>query len=245
MRGMRGVGLVLVDERRRRVACARGCRRSGSSPACSTMQRWSAGGGSPGRRPCRRRRRGPTIERVVRLQRDDDRAAAALRRQVEAVVEELPEQREPRVERRRQADVGRDVRDDEAALAASLRRLARGRHGRRVARALVDDQVARSCAAASRRRSRSSRRSPGRTAARPPGPVDVARLALAEQRRDEPREDPVRRAELLLARDQVVERARRPCAARRAAAGSGSGSARSRAARRRSRAPPRGGSARG
>jgi hypothetical protein len=50
------------------------------------------------------------IERIVRLQRDEDGAAAALVHQVEAVVEELAEQREPGIERRREAAVGRGVR---------------------------------------------------------------------------------------------------------------------------------------
>ena len=49
------------------------------------------------------------VERIVRLQRNEDGAAAALVDQVEAVIEELAEQREPRVERCRQAFVGRDV----------------------------------------------------------------------------------------------------------------------------------------
>ena len=39
------------------------------------------------------------IERIVRLQRNEDRAAAALVHEVEAVIEELAEQREPGVER--------------------------------------------------------------------------------------------------------------------------------------------------
>ena len=49
------------------------------------------------------------IERIVRLQRDEDGAAAALVDEIEAVIEELAEQREPGVERGRQAFVRRDV----------------------------------------------------------------------------------------------------------------------------------------
>ena len=49
------------------------------------------------------------IERIVRLQRNEHGAAAALVDEVEAVIEELAEQGEPRVERRRQAFVRRDV----------------------------------------------------------------------------------------------------------------------------------------
>ena len=47
------------------------------------------------------------------LQRDEDRAVAALGDEVEAVVEELAEEREPGVERRRQARVRRHVREEE------------------------------------------------------------------------------------------------------------------------------------
>ena len=42
------------------------------------------------------------IEQIVRLQRNEHGAAAAFVDEVEAVIEELAEQREPRVERRRQ-----------------------------------------------------------------------------------------------------------------------------------------------
>ena len=53
------------------------------------------------------------IERIVRHQRDEHGAAAALVDEIEAVVEELAEQGEPGVERRRQAFVGRGVGDDD------------------------------------------------------------------------------------------------------------------------------------
>ena len=75
------------------------------------------------------------VKRIVRLQRDEDGAALPLGDEVEAVVEELAEEREPRVERRRQALVGRDVRHDQA-LAGHLEALAgddalQGRQGPR------------------------------------------------------------------------------------------------------------------
>ena len=50
-------------------------------------------------------------QRIVRLQRDEHRAAAALGDQIEAVIEELAEEREPGVEAGRQALVRRRVRD--------------------------------------------------------------------------------------------------------------------------------------
>ena len=67
------------------------------------------------------------IERIVRLQRNEHRAAAALVDEVEAVIEELAEQREPRVERRRQAFVRRDVgKMDVVAVHRDAERLERG-----------------------------------------------------------------------------------------------------------------------
>ena len=50
-------------------------------------------------------------ERIIRLQRNVDRAVAALVEQVESVIEKLPEQRHPGVERCRHAGVGLHVRD--------------------------------------------------------------------------------------------------------------------------------------
>ncbi len=49
------------------------------------------------------------VERIIRLQRDQHRAVAALVDEIEAVIEELAEQCEPGVERSRQTFVGRNV----------------------------------------------------------------------------------------------------------------------------------------
>ena len=49
---------------------------------------------------------------IVGLQRNIDRAVAALGDEIEAVIEELPEQCHPAAVRRRQADIGRLVGDD-------------------------------------------------------------------------------------------------------------------------------------
>ena len=49
------------------------------------------------------------VQRIVRLQRDEDGAAAALGHQVEAVVEELAEERHPRVERCGEPRIRRNV----------------------------------------------------------------------------------------------------------------------------------------
>ena len=101
MRGMRGVGLVLVDERRRRVDRPDIIGRAHDAIVpCRN------------RGPCQHHEVGVAaldIERIVRLQRNEHGAAAALVDEVEAVIEELAEQREPRVERRRQSFVRRNV----------------------------------------------------------------------------------------------------------------------------------------
>ena len=104
VRGMRGIGLVLVDEGRGEVRGLAVC---------------------VDRRPRQHHEVGLAafdVKRIVRLQRDEDGAALPLGDEVEAVVEELAEEREPRVERRRQALVGRDVRHDQA-LAGHLEAL--------------------------------------------------------------------------------------------------------------------------
>ena len=57
------------------------------------------------------RRAARHVQRIVRLQRNEHGAAAALVDEIQTVVEELAEQREPGIERRRQADVRGDVGD--------------------------------------------------------------------------------------------------------------------------------------
>ena len=108
MRRMRRIGLVLVDEGGRGVD---GPDVVGGvpmidhhAPGPATVARVSTMKlvGLPG-----------IVERIVGHQRDHHGAAAALADEVETVIEELAEQREPGVERRRQALVGRDVGDDD------------------------------------------------------------------------------------------------------------------------------------
>ena len=86
-------------------------------------------------------------ERVVGLERDEDRAAA-LDGLVDAVVEELAEEGEDRVVRRREADVGGHVRDEEGlvrgdALSRVALRVHGGRAGRQHAAVGVQDRVGR------------------------------------------------------------------------------------------------------
>ena len=147
---MRGVGLVLIHPRCRLVdpVVVRVDRRPRHSHRVE--------GGVDAR----------AEQRVIRLQRHEDRAVAALVHQVEAVVEELTEEREHQVERRGETEVGRDVRDEErtgikssrkscgtttritqgrprgAHKAARAARVSCRRGGGRVGRRLVEDQVA-------------------------------------------------------------------------------------------------------
>jgi hypothetical protein len=148
MRRMRRVGLVLIDPRRRLIDRLLDVVRGAEDAIRAGLQR-AAGHHHEIGRAARHE------QRVVKLQRDDD-GAAGLRHQVEPVVEELTEEGEHQIERRRQTEVWGDVRDeqrvgrvggigwrcglaDEAAAAARVivRRL-RGR----VVRRLIDDQVA-------------------------------------------------------------------------------------------------------
>ena len=167
--------------------------------------------------------RAESDERIVRLQRDEHRAAAALLHQVEAVIEELAEEYEPQVERRRQARVrckvvGRELGDvvNRAQYAVQTARhlddadavvqyIVRGapdairtgtprhRDRRRVVAGLVDDQVGNDA------RLRVDHEPAGLV-------VGCPRLGSAEKRIGQPREQLVRRAEILLTLDQVVER---------------------------------------
>ena len=114
VRRMRGIGLALVHERRRlvdRIALG-GLRRPGEEhDVRSSTGRW-------------------VVERVIRIQVDHHGACGrALARQVEAVVEELTEQREPRVVRGRDATVRRGIADEEGALFVNRR--CSGVHGDR------------------------------------------------------------------------------------------------------------------
>ena len=120
VRGMRGIGLVLVDERRRLVVVQVDVV-GGAEDAINSGAHGAIGGA---RHRHEALRFGKIVmvtedpvragnERVIRLQRNEDRAGAALVDQVEAVVEELAEEHEPHVEARRQRRVGRRVGDEE------------------------------------------------------------------------------------------------------------------------------------
>ncbi len=171
------------------------------------------------------------VERIVVLERNEDRATAALGDEIEAVIEELAEERHPGVERRRQSCVRRLVREEEDflvvggaehAIQAGARDdfdsvlqdiiggvenairagVVRFRIGRRVVGGLVDDQVA------DRARLRVEHVSAGlligRRGRRPES--GRGRFRVTEERVRQPREHRVGRAELGLPVDQVVVR---------------------------------------
>ena len=117
VRGVGGVGLVLVDPRRRGVDRGANVVRR-AEHAVGARSRDGRGAGQDHEALGLRQVVGGTEhavaagdQRIVGHQRNDDRAVAPLGDEIEPVVEELPEQGHPAVEGRRQADVGRLVRD--------------------------------------------------------------------------------------------------------------------------------------
>ena len=108
VRGVRGVGLVLIDERRRHVALR-------ALDLCRARQRHEA----KVRREVVGRASDAVLsehERVVGGERDIDGAVPALGDQIEAMVEELAEEGHPGIEGFRQSFVGRDVQDVDGAV---------------------------------------------------------------------------------------------------------------------------------
>jgi hypothetical protein len=105
VRGVRAVGLVLVDERGSGVGVL-------VNVVCGAQHAVGAGLVGGARQHHEVGTAALDIERIVGHQGDHDGAAAAFRNEVEAVVEELAEERHPRVERRGEAEVGRLVRDE-------------------------------------------------------------------------------------------------------------------------------------
>ena len=173
-------------------------------------------------------------QRIVSAQRHEH-GAAALDGLVDAVVEELAEEREQRVVRRREADVRRHVRDEQrlvrghaaggnardgrgtrvgirrARMHARVvlrahRELGRG-DGCRVGRRLVDDQVRDQAGLRSRTRSPSSARTTSSGWCRCQGRRSPSGcLGGAEDGGRQARERLVRGRELVAAREQVVAR---------------------------------------
>ena len=120
VRRVRGVGLALVDERRGLVGALVDIVRGAQDPIRA---------GQVGRAGQHHEVAVATrhIQRIVRRQRNEHRAAAALVDHVQAMVEELAEEREPTVGGGRQAVVRRDVVDEQALSQAGNGRTAAGR----------------------------------------------------------------------------------------------------------------------
>ncbi|MNO68968.1 hypothetical protein D3C76_598150 [compost metagenome] len=145
VRRVRAVGLALVHERRGGV---------GLAIVAGAEYAVGAGGTHCARQHHEVGRAARYEQRVVRLQRNVHDILTALGDQVQAVVEELAEEGHPRVETGSQADVRRLVGDEEHGFVVARAEHAiqagadhRGctavrRHRGRVARGLVDDQVA-------------------------------------------------------------------------------------------------------
>ncbi|MNQ78502.1 hypothetical protein D3C85_934150 [compost metagenome] len=199
MRGVRAVGLVLVDKRRsgvlgflqRVIGRAEDPVRPGTCELSRAGQDQEIG------------RAAFHVQRIVRLQRDEHDFIAALGDQVQPVIEELAEEGEPGVERRGKAFIRGGVGYEEDFLVIGGTEYAIqpgaddrssttiGFHGRRVIGGLVDNQVA-------------------------DGPrlgVDNHAAALvgstvfrrAEERVEQARKEVVRRTEFFLAQHQMVE----------------------------------------
>ena len=153
---MRGVSLILID------------------PGCGRVLKivnivgrvheavWACGDGADIRRPRHHHEvsvAARNVERIVRHQRDINRTIVAFGEEIEPMIEELAEHREPRVEWRGQAFVRRDVLNEQifneqrifnAVHEAWLHRLQGGagglqrieaRYRRKIRRALIDDQI--------------------------------------------------------------------------------------------------------
>ena len=139
VRGMRRVGLVLIDEGRRRVAAfVRGVVRGAhDAVGAGAGQR---GGACDGHEAQARGqivgRAGDAVgaqnQRVVGLERHEDGAVVALGDEVEAVIEELAEEGHPGVEGGGDAVIGRDVRDRRHVDVVDLDHVGRGRRQRDV-----------------------------------------------------------------------------------------------------------------
>ena len=153
---MRGVSLILID------------------PGCGRVLKivnivgrvheavWACGDGADIRRPRHHHEvsvAARNVERIIRHQRDIDRPIVAFGEEIEPMIEELAEHREPRVEWRGQAFVRRDVLNEQifneqricnAVHEARLHRLQGGagglqrieaRYRRKIRRALIDNQI--------------------------------------------------------------------------------------------------------
>ena len=189
MRRMRGVGLVLVNE----GGCLVHVLVEVVRRAEDAVRTGLVGG------PCQHHevvvRTAGNIKWIVGLQRDEHRPALSLVDEIQAVVEELAEERKPLIERR--AAIGLHVGDD--TIAIRIRRCCRW-IGSRVH---IHDQIA------DRARLRVHHHPVGlqvrgRNRGCRPGAIRIKRFRVAEHRVGYPREQAICGAEIDLARHGVV-----------------------------------------
>ncbi|GJE42976.1 hypothetical protein AEGHOMDF_2152 [Methylobacterium soli] len=130
LRRSRGVGLVLVDPRRGEVLGSRAIIRGTENAVRTGID------GDAGQRDVVLRARSRAVHRIVRRQRHVDGAIAALGDKIEAMIEELAEDRHPAIERRGEPFIRRNVRQEDGVavhLDAVLRKLRiKGGLGQRV-----------------------------------------------------------------------------------------------------------------
>ncbi|MCY1219729.1 hypothetical protein D9M72_317150 [compost metagenome] len=213
VRGVRAVGLVLVDEGRGGI----GVLVNIVFRAQDAIRPGLVGG--PGQDQ-EIGRAGRVVQRIIRHQRNENGTAVTFGDQVQTVVEELAEEGEPGVERRGKSLIRRGVGDEEdlpvirrvkdavEARAKDRSSTAIGVHRRRVIGGLVDDQIADDPRIGIGYVARSAIVGIGQHAARS-WAIDVdavAVLIIAEHRIEQAREQVVRRTELGLPQLQMVER---------------------------------------
>ena len=220
VRRVRRIGLVLVNKRRGRGhGLVPGVvRRPQDAVGARTVNLGGAGQHHEVGRTAR------DIQRIIRLQRNKDRAVAALGQETQAVVEELTEEREPGVERRRQAHIRCRVGEDQGLAGwdgdtieieqGAIRgqdaqaRIDVSLHGRGVADRLVDNQVA-DCAGLRVEHGPAGLLVGGDSCPRGAARAKEARrasLRRCENRCQHARKERVGGAELALVRQQVVKR---------------------------------------
>ena len=146
------------------------------------------------------------IQGVIRGQRDEHAALASLADQIEAMVEELAEDRHPGVERRRKTRIRSHVGHEQGAVGGDGGGRSSGSHGGGVGAALIADQVADTAHLAVEDDAGGLGVAAGAACGEGAGAIGVegGRLARAPLLGQNIRHQPVGGTELLLAGDHVV-----------------------------------------
>ena len=136
VRRVRRIGLVLIDERRGGVLVLVNVVRVAQHAVGTGLV------GGP-RQDHEVGRAARNVERIIRLERNEDRPAVALGDEIEAVIEELAEERHPGVERRGEPGVRRNVREEKDILVVRGAELAVDAGTRDDPHALLQDIIGR------------------------------------------------------------------------------------------------------